>query len=246
MEREESTLIVPDVHSRPFWKIVKNSDLPVVFLGDYTDPYPQEGYTREHTLANFEEILAFANEQKDRVTLLLGNHDCQMLGYSPSYCRMDFTNASKYYKLFLDNKNLFKFAYKWNNTLFTHAGVTNAWLEYNDIEEDPDTIVDILNKNIVFTDKYWKEFNFSRECEVWDTPISQISVYRGGDYQFGSPIWADIDEMALWPAFKDNLIQIFGHTQLSETGCFVHQNNWYMCDSRSVFIWDGKELKIFK
>ena len=41
------------------------------------------------------------------------------------------------------------------------------------------------------------------------------------------------------------LIQIFGHTQLEETGNFISKDNWWMCDSREVFIWNGEELKVF-
>ena len=43
--------IIPDVHGRPFWRdAVKDAvkdvaDTPVVFLGDYLDPYPQDMVT---------------------------------------------------------------------------------------------------------------------------------------------------------------------------------------------------------
>ena len=168
-----------------------------------------------------------------------------MLGYSPSYCRIDIGNAPNFYRLFKDNQDLFKFAHRVNNVLFTHAGVTKDWLEYNHIEENPDTIVDYLNKDINFTDKFFKEFSPWRYCQSWDVPLAQISEYRGGDYPHGSPIWADVREMIKEPAFKDSLIQIFGHTQLEETGNFISKDNWWMCDSREVFIWNGEELKVF-
>lgn len=237
-------LIIPDVHGRTFWKDVIDSNLPVIFLGDYTDPYPQEEISKKQTIDNFKEVIEFARDQKDRVTLLLGNHDCQMLGYSPSYCRMDFGNAPKYYKLFNDNKDLFKFAHKVDNVLFTHAGVSKSWLQYNNIKEDFDSIVDYLNKDIVFTDKFFKEFGPWRGCQSWDSPLAQIDFYRGGEYASGSPIWTDVRGMLGNAAFEDK-IQIFGHTQLETTGTIIHKDNWYMCDSRSVFIWDGKELKVF-
>ena len=167
-----------------------------------------------------------------------------MLGYSPSYCRIDIGNAPKYYKLFNDNKDLFKFAYKVDNVLFTHAGVSKSWLQYNNIKEDFDSIVDYLNKDIVFTDKFFKEFSPWRGGQSWDSPLAQIDFYRGGEYASGSPIWTDVRGMLGNAAFEDK-IQIFGHTQLETTGTIIHKDNWYMCDSRSVFIWDGKELKVF-
>ena len=39
-------LIVPDIHGRDFWRVIKKYDLyyidKIIFLGDYLDPYPQE------------------------------------------------------------------------------------------------------------------------------------------------------------------------------------------------------------
>jgi hypothetical protein len=46
-------------------------------------------------------------------------------------------------------------------------------------------------------------------------------------------------------AFKGQINQIFAHSQLKDTGTFIHLDNWWMCDSRAVFIWDGKELKLY-
>lgn len=72
-------LIVPDVHGRTFWKKAKeliNEVDTVVFLGDYMDPYPEEGITYEEAINNFKEIIEFAKTYKDKVILLKGNHKC--------------------------------------------------------------------------------------------------------------------------------------------------------------------------
>lgn len=53
-----------------------------------------------------------------------------------------------------ENKPLFQHAFKWGNTLFTHAGVTEGWLKQSGYDPNPDTIADQLNKNIQFTDEY--------------------------------------------------------------------------------------------
>ena len=68
--------IIPDVHCRSFYKPVLNiKDSPVVFLGDYMDPYKFEGTNDEDGIENLREIFAFARSN-DNVTLLAGNHDC--------------------------------------------------------------------------------------------------------------------------------------------------------------------------
>ena len=221
-----------------------DSNLPVIFLGDYTDPYAYEGITEEMALKEFKDIVQFAKMEPDRVTLLLGNHILHYVGLSDDTCRLDWAHRKEIYNILKENQPLFLNGFKWGNTLFTHAGVTKGWLEQRGYEENPDTIVDVLNNKIEFTDKYLMS-------PAWDglgdsqSPIGDIGRSRGGYAPYGSPAWADVREMYYGSAFKDSLIQIFGHTQLENTGTFIHKDNWYCCDSRAIFIWDGKNLKTY-
>ena len=236
-------IIVPDVHGRIFWKRIINSKLPIVFLGDYLDPYWNENIDFLDAINNFKEIIEFKKQNKDRVTLLLGNHDAHYVGLSPDYCRMNFTYANEVYKLLNDNKDLFQFAHKWNNTLFTHAGITTKWLDYNNIPEDINKVIDILNFQKIFTNEYLNADLNGMDSQNFS--ICQIGISRGGDSLYGSPIWEHVIETIEYPAFKDSITQIFGHSQLENTGSFIHEGNCYMCDSRCVFIWNEKELEIF-
>ena len=72
---EKNILVVPDVHGRAFWRRVLDSDLPVVFLGDYVDPYKYEGIDYNQALKEFSDIIEFAKERPDDVTLPIGNHE---------------------------------------------------------------------------------------------------------------------------------------------------------------------------
>ena len=76
-------IVIPDVHGRKFWRdVVKgNEDERIIFLGDYLDPYSEEGITPEDAYNELLDIIAFKKEHPDNVTLLLGNHD---LGYLDS------------------------------------------------------------------------------------------------------------------------------------------------------------------
>ena len=69
-----SILVIPDIHGRNFWKeaVEKSIDKveKIIFLGDYLDPYPWEGITRKEAIANFQEIIDFKKENKDKVVLL--------------------------------------------------------------------------------------------------------------------------------------------------------------------------------
>lgn len=241
---ENKILVVPDVHGRPFWRKVLDSELPVVFLGDYLDPYSYEGITKEQALKEFKDIVKFALMEPDRVTLLLGNHMAHYVGLSADICRFDHNNCKEIYKIVNDNKLLFQHCLKWGNAIFTHAGITKGWLEHNNIPENFDTIDKDINRDIIFSDEYLPRPDY---IGCLNLPITQISWYRGGSDSNGSPMWADIEEMIKNPAFTDK-IQIFGHTQLQKTGNFIHSkaSNWYCCDSRDVFIWDGTNLTLFK
>lgn len=182
--------------------------------------------------------------EPDRVTLLLGNHMLHYVGLSNDRCRLDWNNRIEIYNILKENQPLFLNAFRWGNTLFTHAGVTKGWLEQCGCEEDPETIINVLNNKIEFSNGY---LTSPSVLGLGDSlhPIGDIGRSRGGYAPYGSPAWADISEMLHGSAFKDSLTQIFGHSQLQETGTFIHRDNWYCCDSRAVFIWDGKNLKTY-
>ena len=66
-------LIIPDVHGRTFWKsALRSGDYEkIVFLGDYTDPYEMEDITNREALKNFKSIIAFKQQNPEKVVLLL-------------------------------------------------------------------------------------------------------------------------------------------------------------------------------
>ena len=98
-------LIIPDVHGRTFWKpaikLVDEYDR-IIFLGDYLDAYDYKAKRVEED--NFKEILEFANKNKEKVVLLLGNHDCVYLLDLLTCSRYNWQKAADYKKLFVDNK----------------------------------------------------------------------------------------------------------------------------------------------
>ena len=78
-------IIIGDIHGNKEWKqIVKRHDDAdeFIFVGDYLDPY-RKGKRQVEDLQkcaeNFKKIINFKAENRDRVTLLLGNHDYHYL-----------------------------------------------------------------------------------------------------------------------------------------------------------------------
>ena len=225
-------IVCGDSHADPFWKngldyFYSHPECKFIFLGDYLDPYPQEGFTKEDAIENFKEILQFARENRDRVILLLGNHDFWALDSIYDSCRHDYKNWEYIHQLFEENEDLFKVAHLEENYLFTHAGVTKGWLiEHNLQDKSIEELVDYMNEDY---DNVW-----------------HIGFSRGGWFENGSPIWACL--LGDWIRRDcsnpfNGITQCFSHTRL-EKGMPYHdeKKNIYMMDVRNCFLLENDEF----
>lgn len=227
----QKTLIVPDVHGRPFYKpVLQNTEDKIIFLGDYTDPYAYEGYTTDDSINAMMEIFSFAQDNPSRIILLLGNHDYPYFINRRGYARYDWRNAKKLHEIFMEFKDLFKIAYWDENTetLFTHAGVTMDWWKDYEFPINPSgKEMEKLLNNLLEVKDFNGEFD----------PLEQIGRARGGYSRYGSCIWAHVTEHAEEEQLP--IKQIAAHSQLAKTGSFIRYNNLIMCDSRSIFEYNG-------
>ena len=240
---DKKLLVVPDVHGRTFWKEVKNTeDTPIVFLGDYLDPYTSiEGITGDTAIENFKEVLEFARQNRDRVTLLYGNHDSYAFHSTRMCsCRHDWDNIEKITKMFDDNADMFHIAYDTtvgnSRFLLTHAGVNPYW-----VQKHRGTLGDDFGYTA-------DELNAIPKDEALDI-LCDVSYYRGGLDSAGSFVWTDIREhvvnvknltQELTHRIPDNLVQVFGHTWLYtpvRMDCNLYEI--YCLDVQEVFYIDG-------
>ena len=233
----QQILILPDVHGRAFYKpVLEDKESKIVFLGDYLDPYPNEGVSVEEAIANLEEILEFKKQNKDRVVLLLGNHDC---GYIwPDVC--ESRRSYKYYNdikaMFKNDMDLFDLAFEWKANkkryLLSHAGVHKVWFDFvHDITsgkfpENYDNVANYLNNLLRIDDSKLSDF------------LGVYSYYRGwGGAPFGSCVWADVREWSDENNIKDDKVlpyyQIFGHTQLIKDP--IIKDRFACIDCRKIF-----------
>ena len=114
-------LVIPDVHGRIFWKepVQKYIDQVdrIVFLGDYLDPYPEEGkvYSPQSLFDNLMDIIELKRANMDKVVLLKGNHDQHYASeiFRDMACgsRCDTINWSLYNAVFVRNRDLFRLAH---------------------------------------------------------------------------------------------------------------------------------------
>ena len=214
-------LIIPDVHGRDFWrepvkKVLEDTNAHIVFIGDYTDGYPTEWESnfdyRQHTVDNFKEIIEMKKQNSDRITLLLGNHDCgYAIGDDLCSSRMDKIHQSELEKLFRENRELFQIAEECDiagkHFIFSHAGILKGWVKsvWGDEADDTDfNVVSRLNNAWLGND-----MNILSRLGDYDD-------YRGWDgFQYGSPVWSDIRSWIRVTPEETYGFNIVGHTQLS-------------------------------
>lgn len=212
--KQAECIIFPDIHGRDFWKKVLINDCGweterYIFLGDYFDPYDYEGITPKDAIDNWNELMMALTAYADKeIVFLIGNHDAHYIDatfrsiacgsrFSQIYCDkiQDLLRQVKLqvaYELMIAGKRI----------LFTHAGLTYPWYQSHEDVIGALT-VDGLN-NLVKSDKGWRA-------------LSDVSYYRLGEAEYGSPLWADINEFANKNLVRLNYdFQIAGHNQLMD------------------------------
>jgi len=203
------TVIIPDLHGRSDWKLIvdQNSDATrFVFLGDYFDSFDVSGVEQIH---NFKEIISFKETTDKEVVLLIGNHDhhyFSSVGYSGTsgYQRGISYNIIQVLE---ENDRHLQMAYRMGEFLFTHAGVSEVFMD------------SVFGKEAWNTDKIAEDLN-----ELWKhkPKAFEFSGFynASGDETTQTPIW--IRPKSLMDAGKMNkklykkYIQVVGHTQVEK------------------------------
>lgn len=193
--------VLGDIHGRQQWrKIIENeidSDL-FIFLGDYVTTH--ESIPAEIQICNLTDILAFKEQNSDKVILLRGNHDLQMMGYYWAECSGYDRNVARWFnntENFERFKNLTQWIYIDDNikTVFSHAGISSVWLS-----ETCDNIDIHKINNLDITEK----FGF----------IPGNFTDYTGDSTTQPPVW--IRPMALIRCMIPDYNQVVGHTPLDD------------------------------
>lgn len=221
-------VIIPDIHGRTFWKEVvqSNKECPIVFLGDYVDPYRDEGIIDSDALANFKEIIAFAKDHNN-MTLLLGNHDIHYLLPGIEFSRYSRQYSQDIRQIIEDNLDLFRLAHHISNNdtdiVFSHAGILSSWLERKGLR----------NMGAKEICKHMNEHH--KDKDYLYNLAEEVSTYRGGWSGAPSPVWADVRDH-LDEQSSSDFYQVFGHTQLTE---HIVTEHWACLDCREAFVLKG-------
>ena len=214
-------LIIPDVHGRDFWrepvkKVLEDTSAHIVYIGDYTDGYPTEWESnfdyRQHTVDNFKEIIEMKKQNSDRITLLLGNHDCgYAIGDDLCSSRMDKIHQSELEEIFRENRELFQIVEECDiagkHFIFSHAGILKGWVKSVWGDEADDTDFNVVSR----LNNAWLDNDMNILSRLGD-----YDDYRGWDgFQYGSPVWSDIRSWIRVTPEETYGFNIVGHTQLS-------------------------------
>jgi predicted MPP superfamily phosphohydrolase len=189
---------IGDIHGRDSWKKIisahSNAD-KIIFVGDYFDTLDK--ITPLEQIQNFKEIVEFKKDSDKAVILLIGNHDHHYfsdVGHS-GITGYQAGAAPAISQVLEENRRLLQMAYRYQNYLFTHAGVTKTFLKDNGWEDE-------------LIDEYIND--------LWQyKPRSFIfhGISPTGDDICQTPIW--VRPRSLMKDSKDlGLIQIVGHTQM--------------------------------
>jgi predicted phosphodiesterase len=250
-------LIIPDIHGRTFWKDAVEQylkepieDKRIIFLGDYFDPYHDEGIKQKDAIDNFRKIVFFKKKTKDaKVILLMGNHDMHYYSDSFGRCsRYDYAKAPLIRKLLKMYEDLFSIAYEIKDNgkhfIFSHAGIQKNWVEEHLLYKPDDLhVVEYLNacfdnikKDTIDNTKAVPDEQFVYALDVY-------SIYRGSLWgKHGSIVWADALEYFNKDTETYGDFQIFGHTRLKApyvSGCF----NFACLDCSEAFILEDGVIK---
>ena len=208
------TCVIPDLHGRSDWKLITHRENPdkVIFIGDYFDSFDIKGVDQ---LNNFLDIIEFKKSSGKEVIMLIGNHDYHYFpevgdtGTSGYQTRMA---PSISYEMD-ENRHHLQMAYQFNEFLFSHAGVSSAFMDsvFGIDSWKTETIVEQLNELF----KY-KPLTFGFGEAVSIKKLSYLDPY--GDNEEQSPIW--IRPRSLMYAnrytLRKKVIQIVGHTQVNK------------------------------
>jgi len=193
--------IITDIHGTTYWRYAqKNIDKydKFIFLGDYFDNWVSEWPGQ---MNNARNIITFKKDFPEKIDLCWANHDTSY--YLNERCSgHQFDHAKEIKDFFTKNKKLLNVVYIYDDWIFSHAGVSAAWMSSAGIKS-PEEI------NALFKERP----NFFK----WVGPNSY------GDNPSEGPLWIRPDSL-INNAIK-NYNQAVGHTELQDGPKVIIKNN---------------------
>ena len=202
------TLVLGDIHGRLIWSDILTKEQPnkIIFLGDYVSSH--DNISGEQQLVNLEDILNLKEFRPNDVVLLRGNHDLQHMGYYWASCSgLNRTVLNNFPKGRFEK--LSQWIYIQDNILFSHAGISQVWLDNCHIK-----VEEINNMPID------EHFAF--------TPDNRYDYC--GESKTQPPTWIRPWILMECKA-KGNWTQVIGHTSVKKCQIVPEDKNIWLCDA---------------
>ena len=172
---KKKIIVLGDIHGNTVWKDILAKEQPdqVIFLGDYVSTH--EDVSDEQQVENLRDILRYKDEHPETI-LLRGNHDMQHLGYESIEISGYFPGVALEMEQ-LKDEFLAKtqWIYVIGNTVFSHAGISQAWLEANGLTLD---VINSLDPSGLFgfntSDPHDFSGNSPEQPLTWIRPMALI------------------------------------------------------------------------
>jgi len=200
--------VISDIHQSVYWcNIIKQIDDfdKVIFLGDEFDSWANKWPMQ---INNAENIIAFRNNFPEKVDLCWSNHaisyflDERCSGYQSG-------RASAIYEFYKKHETLYNVIYIYDNWIFSHAGVSEKWMNYCNISE-----LSEINQKFREKPRFFK----------WIGPDNFGNNAKEG------PLW--IRPEALLANSVPNFNQAAGHTENIEPRIVKKNNQTFIfCDT---------------
>ena len=169
------TTIISDLHGRSDWKLIVYTENPdrVIFLGDYFDSFDISGIEQIH---NFKEIVEYKETSEKEVIMLIGNHDHHYFSSIGNTGTSGYQSgiAPNITQVLEDNKHHLQMAYRMDGFLFTHAGVSQVFMDNTlGLGWNQDDVAENLNELWKYKPKAFCYCGYSDPYgdEVTQTPI---------------------------------------------------------------------------
>jgi len=204
-------IVIGDIHGRNIWEDIVNTTTAdkYIFIGDYFDSY--NIISRNKIIDNFKKIIELKDSRPDDVVLLIGNHDYHYMPFVyDTYSGFDRVLKTMIgTDLLIENLHKFKMCHRECDFLFSHAGISNAWLILNGWNGEP---ID------EFVNDMWKY-----KPDVFKH--NGIDPY--GDNINSSPIWIRPKSLMASNHNSKEWIQVVGHTSFDNLTII---DNYYFID----------------
>ena len=171
----------------------------IIVMGDHFDPYDDIPF--DTMVGRYNEFIE-CMKSDDRIISLLGNHDLsKYIIYNDETSRSErfHTHVKKLSNLIESNLDKSRLIYECNGYLFSHAGVSEYWV--NTVAEPEGFNFEKLKK------VGWTEYEL---CSIAKYSIQDFSRWGNSPYQ--GPTWIRPTMLAKHP--YGNYNQIVGHTMI--------------------------------